>query len=153
MSSIRIKPIDGWRAIAALGVLWTHSWATTKFDSIKIASVDLFKAINIVGNGVHLFFIISGFCMYLVFRKFEEINTSIFFSFVYKRWIRIAPAFYFACIIVGIYNFVNNGESLFSRLFYNFLFLTNIVPGSVISAPFWSLAVEWHFYILLPFIF
>lgn len=148
----RIAAIDGWRALAALGVLWTHCWAATNLRSIEFAGIDIFKLINIVGNGVHLFFVISGFCMYLVLKKYNKIDIKIFLQFLKKRWIRIAPAFYFAALVIGTINLFSKGEELIPRLIYNFLFLQNQFSASTISAPFWSLAVEWHFYILLPLI-
>ncbi len=150
----RIKSIDGWRTFAALGVLWTHTWSITQFQSIKFKGFDLFKAINFVGNGVHFFFVISGFCMYLVLKKNQEnINAQVFLSFVKKRWLRIAPAFYFACIFIGTYNYLKHDTPLFLKLLANFFFLQNHISNSVISGPFWSLAVEWYFYILVPVLF
>jgi peptidoglycan/LPS O-acetylase OafA/YrhL len=44
-----------------------HSWAFANNPSLKIAGVDLYRSVAIVGNGVDFFFVISGFFMFMVF--------------------------------------------------------------------------------------
>lgn len=153
MNNKRIESIDGWRAVAALGVLYTHVWATLSFPSVTIAGVDLMRFLNLWGNGVQLFFVISGFCFYLVLEKQKEYNLQTAFAFWKKRWLRIAPAFYTVCIILALIHHYSSFGDLLYRLFFNFIFLHNHVPGAEVDAIFWSLAVEWHFYLLLPLIF
>lgn len=147
----RIKSIDGWRAVAALGVLYTHSWATMKFPTLKIAGIDIMRVLNLWGNGVQLFFVLSGFCFYLVLADDEKFTINRIFSFWGKRWLRIAPAFYFVCFILAFLKYESLQE-LFYKLLINFCFLQNTFPFSEVDAIFWSLAVEWHFYLLLPII-
>lgn len=149
----RIESIDGWRAIAALGVLYTHVWATLSFPTLDVAGVDVMRLMNLWGNGVQLFFVISGFCFYLVLEKQQQYNLQTAFVFWKKRWLRIAPAFYTACIILAIVHDTGSTTDLLYKLFFNFIFLNNHVPSAEIDAIFWSLAVEWHFYLLLPLVF
>ena len=59
----RIAPVDGLRAIAALGVLWAHVWAFTGNPQLPLARIgpvvlDANRAFAIVGTGVDLFFVI-----------------------------------------------------------------------------------------------
>lgn len=149
----RIESIDGWRAVAALGVLYTHVWATLSFPVLNVGGVDVFRLLNLWGNGVQLFFVISGFCFYLVLEKQKQYDFKTAFAFWKKRWLRIAPAFYTACIVLAFVHGTGSISDLLYKLFFNFIFLHNHIPGAEVDAIFWSLAVEWHFYLLLPLIF
>lgn len=154
----RIGAIDGWRAIAAIGVLYTHTWALLKFPQFNLGGIDLMKVLNLWGNGVHLFFVISGFCFFLVMRRMNSIEPKTSLHFWKKRWLRIAPAFYVSCLaylLLGVVTNTIRGDfwDLMYKLVANLGFVQNHVPGAEINAIFWSLAVEWHFYLLLPFLF
>ena len=149
----RIKCIDGWRAIAALGVLFTHVLGKLNHPELVIFSIDIFKVLNIWGSGVHLFFVISGFCFFLVMNKTNNYSLNGAFKFWKKRWLRIAPAYYFACVIYGLLVYGHFSKELIFSLFTNFIFLQTYIPGTEITAIFWSLSVEWIFYLLLPFLF
>jgi peptidoglycan/LPS O-acetylase OafA/YrhL len=104
------------------------------------------------GTGVDLFFVISGFCMYLLYaQKQNQLQWSTYVKFLQNRWLRIAPAFYVAIVIYSIGHVVR-GDSFpwkdaISHATFTATWLTN--PG-FINAPFWSLATEAHFYLLLP---
>ena len=145
----RIQPIDGLRTFAAFGVIWIHTWAYCGYPSIKIGALDLYQAVAIVGNGVDFFFVISGFCMYLMAGG-KEYNLKGYGQFIYKRFLRIAPAFYVAVIVYAVFVEIANPSFYFlKQVSYHFLFLNNIT-GNTISGPFWSIATEWHFYMILP---
>ena len=53
----RIKPIDGLRAFAALGVIWIHAWMFCSNPALNIFSIDFYKIMAIAGNGVDFFFV------------------------------------------------------------------------------------------------
>lgn len=147
----RIQPIDGLRMIAAFGVVWIHIWSHFGNPSLKIGPIDFYKLIAIVGNGVDFFFVISGFCMYLISAN-KQYSFIAYWHFIKKRFLRIAPAFYVAVIIYGIIKMLNDPSFLFLReAAFHFLFVNNLT-GSTISSPFWSIATEWDFYIILPVI-
>lgn len=148
----RINTIDFWRTLAATGVLYTHAWAIAKFPSYHLLGVDVFKVLNLWGNGVHLFFVISGLCFYLVLSKKHAITFNDSKDFLIKRWLRIAPAFYIACIVYAITYFPVNAE-LVKKVLFNFLFIQNHFQNRQVAGIFWSLAVEWHFYLFLPVLF
>lgn len=149
----RIRSIDGWRAIAALGVLYTHVWVTLGLPSLSVAGVEVMHFLNLWGNGVQLFFVISGFCFYLVLKKYEKYDLQTIIYFWRKRWLRIAPAFYTICIFLAFIHYGPFNFNTFYKLFLNFIFLQNHLQEATIDATFWSLAVEWHFYLLLPVVF
>ncbi|MEO7117260.1 MAG: acyltransferase [Caldimonas sp.] len=145
----RIQPIDGLRMIAAFGVMWIHTWAKFGYPTLQIGPFDLYKLIAIVGNGVDFFFVISGFCMYLMAGN-KEYSVNAYLHFIKKRFLRIAPAFYVAVIVYGIIKIYSDPFfPLLRETIFHFSFLNNFT-GSTISSPFWSIATEWDFYIILP---
>ena len=146
----RIKPIDGLRALAAFGVVWIHSWIYFGNPSMKFFSIDFYQLITILGNGVDFFFVISGFCLYLMTRK-KKFTFKVYLYFLYKRFLRIAPAFYCAVLVYALLVKMGTPEFAFGyNVFFHLIFLNNIVTGNSICVPFWSIGTEWHFYLVLP---
>jgi peptidoglycan/LPS O-acetylase OafA/YrhL len=154
MTGSRITPIDGLRTFAAFGVVWIHSWSATGNPDCFIGSVNLFKLIAILGNGVNFFFVISGFFMYKALSD-KEFSLKNYREFIINRWKRIAPAFYFSAFCYALYFFLKEGAQypLLKFFLINVAFLQNNFSPNCIIAPFWSLGTEWHFYLLLPFLF
>lgn len=149
----RIKPLDGLRVFAAFGVVWIHTWTLCGNPAFKIGSLDIYKSVAVVGNGVDFFFVISGFFMYTVLSK-KVFSGENYLIFLQKRFKRIAPAFYVSAVVYCIVFLVNNLHYPFvEKLVLNMLFLNNFFSGAEIIGPFWSLCTEWHFYIILPFLF
>lgn len=149
----RIRPIDGLRTIAVLGVIWIHIWTFFGNMSLSLGPVNVYRLIAIVGNGVDLFFVISGFCMYLMYTKKHPVfSFAGYGQFVWGRWKRIAPAFYAAVIIYFLLRYNELLPDAASILAAHFLFVHTIWPVTELAAPFWSLATEWHFYMVLPFL-
>jgi peptidoglycan/LPS O-acetylase OafA/YrhL len=156
-TSYRIASLDGLRAAAVLGVIWAHVWlfcGNQVWSLGKIGSIDLDlnRAISMVGTGVDLFFVISGFCMYLMYaRKQTQFSLGNYATFLRNRWLRIAPAFYVSALVCAIgYNFLGKPFpwlDLLSHISFTHILFSN--TGDL-AAPFWSLATEWHFYIFLP---
>ena len=147
----RIQPIDGLRALAAFGVVWIHCWSYFGNPSMKLFLFDFYQLIAILGNGVDFFFVISGFCMYLMTRK-KQFTVIVYLSFLYKRFLRIMPAFYLAVLVYAFLIKMGTPEFAFGyNVFFHLLFLNNLVTGNSISGPFWSIGTEWHFYLILPF--
>jgi peptidoglycan/LPS O-acetylase OafA/YrhL len=145
----RITPIDTWRAIAALGVVWIHCWGHFQYAEFSILGLNAYKLLAVLGNGVDFFFVISGFCLFIVW-KTKEINFINYRDFIIKRWLRIAPAFYAAALVILIYNYVISKYDIGLPILANLLFFQNYSNLFTISPPFWSLAVEFQFYLVLP---
>ncbi len=152
---MRIKIIDGFRAIAVLGVLWIHIWTFYGNPYYTIAGINLAKLLSFFGSGVDLFFVISGFCMYLMYaNKRSEITFTYYWQYLKKRWLRIAPAFYAAIIM---YSLLKTSFNLYlvdgMYALKNAFFIRTLFTEPTQYAPhFWSLCTEWHFYLVLPFI-
>ena len=148
----RIKPIDGLRAFAALGVVWVHVWTFYGNPKLNLFSFDFYQFISIVGNGVDFFFVISGFCMYLMTGN-KVFSIMSYLRFIKKRFLRIAPAYYVSVIVYALFiKFSLVNFDFFYNVINHFFFLNNITTGNTVSAPFWSIGTEWHFYMILPFL-
>ena len=57
--STRLKVLDGFRAIAVLGVLWAHIWMFFGNPSFLVFKIDVAKIVSFFGTGVDLFFVLS----------------------------------------------------------------------------------------------
>lgn len=150
----RIKTLDGLRFLAALGVLWIHTWTMCGNPRFYIRGIDIASFMAIGGNGVDLFFVISGFCMYYFYASKTEFSYHDFYRFIVKRWVRLSPAFYVSTIIyalVSIYVFHHQGRYLLNLL-NSVFYLNSIFPQYNIAPHFWTLGVEWQFYLIIPFL-
>lgn len=150
----RIAPIDGLRALAALGVLWTHTWTYFNNPRCLIGKFDLADIGAFGVNGVDLFFVISGFCMYYFYASKKDFTYTDFRHFLFKRWMRLSPAFYGATLIylfTGIFVYHYN-LSVIGVILHNFFYLNYILPQYIVASHFWTLSVEWQFYFIIPFL-
>jgi peptidoglycan/LPS O-acetylase OafA/YrhL len=150
----RIQTLDGLRFLAAMGVLWIHNWIAFATPRCYVGKIDIADFLALGANGVDLFFVISGFCMYYFYGTKADFSYQSFARFIKKRWTRLSPAFYAATvvyIIVGKYV-----DHLPFDLVLNFLhsvFYLNYIGGQYNTARhFWTLTVEWQFYFLIPFL-
>jgi peptidoglycan/LPS O-acetylase OafA/YrhL len=149
----RITRIDSWRAICCLGVLWIHCWGLFGNPVLPVAGFNAARLLAILGNGVDFFFVISGFCMYyFYYAKLLRFNLKEYTYFLFrKRWVRIAPAFYLTVLVYAflLHPEFDLKEKLMSIL-VNFSFIHTIFNRYELAGHFWSIAVEWQFYILFP---
>ncbi|MDP9024518.1 MAG: acyltransferase [Candidatus Eremiobacteraeota bacterium] len=113
--------------------------------------VDLNRIISMIGTGVDLFFVISGFCMYLMYAgKQSAFSGTAYRAFLINRWRRIAPAFYAAVAACAIIAYARDGHWLWTEIGANLIFAQLWIGNGRLNGVFWSLATEWHFYLVLP---
>ncbi len=148
-----IPTLDGWRTIAVFAVIAYHA------RPIQIGGVSLQRLQDYGDRGVQLFFAISGLliCSRLLDEQRRHGSISLK-GFYLRRLFRIQPAAIVmlagvtVLAVIGILH-VSVGAmlaSLFSyRNFFN-AFATSATPDDRYTVHFWSLAVEEHFYLLLP---
>ncbi|HVW96635.1 MAG TPA: acyltransferase [Mucilaginibacter sp.] len=149
----RIQTLDGLRFLAAIGVLWIHAWTLCGNPRYYIAGIDVASILAIGGNGVDLFFVISGFCMYYFYASKSNFSYHDFYRFIVKRWVRLSTAFYAATLVFmlvasGRYHTPFSPIPLFTSVFY----LNSIFPQYTAATHFWTLGVEWQFYLVVPFL-
>jgi peptidoglycan/LPS O-acetylase OafA/YrhL len=136
----RFGSLNGWRAIAILGVIWhhtmTHSMASPMAQQGKY--------------GVTLFFVISGFLIVtLLLRERERTNAISLGKFWGRRSLRILPVYYATLLIyivlVGLLEHSQAGQDFFQNLPFFATFTSNlfVTPGDRTIFVFsWSVAAE-----------
>lgn len=150
-----IAVLDSVRAIACIMVVVYHSTGVV-YDRWNIGSMPLLAALNHFGaEGVTLFFLLSGFLLFLPYIQallFEKRwpQARVFYL---RRILRIVPGYYFALFAILLlekpsYLQPHNWKTLF--FFLTFL-MTGQQSGQV-NGVYWTLAVEFQFYMLLPLI-
>jgi peptidoglycan/LPS O-acetylase OafA/YrhL len=97
--------------------------------------------------GVDLFFVLSGFLVgSLLFREYRETGALNFGRFFIRRAYKIYPPFWVFMSFLIVWSLVAHGGV--GNLLPDLFFYQNYVRG--IWGTNWSLAVEEHFYLLLP---
>ncbi len=153
-----IQALDGLRAVAALSVLFFHSFRSVT-DRMVIFGQDVSFAWYFGQTGVHLFFVLSGFLLFMPYARAMLQGRSLpsVWLFYRRRALRILPA-YWVCMAVLILVQL----PLQWGTYVSFIGLENIATHIVllhddfdafnraIENPFWTLAVEWQFYLVLP---
>lgn len=154
-----IASLDGVRAVACLSVIVFHlSLITTRdivlWDPAKMPPI--ISSVAFAGDtGVTLFFILSGFLLFLPYAKallFDDAWPSARFFYL-RRVLRIIPAYYVTLLLmVLIYHPEYLLRDHLARLGLFLSLFMDSFPGTYkqINGPFWSLAVEWQFYLILP---
>lgn len=145
------KQIDGLRCFAVLGVLICH------FVPIKNMYLSRFP----LGQGVILFFVISGYLITSILLKnkqkiqdHELSNSKALKSFYFRRTIRIFPIYYLTILFLLLINFQNIKDVWVWLVTYTSNFYISNPHNPYIGSfnHLWSLAVEEQFYLIWPFV-
>jgi len=102
--------------------------------------------------GVDLFFVLSGFLISgLLFQEHKDTGSVNFKRFILRRGLKIWPSFYLFLLFVAAFWFRKPSSLLGEQILYNLVWLQNYhASNSIFLIHMWSLAVEEHFYVLLP---
>ena len=152
-----IAGLDGIRAVAAGLVLLYHYWATAGHAELP-GPVHL--VVSNGGVGVDIFFVISGFILFLPWARAGwtggRIDRRRYFQ---NRFLRIMPAFWFNTLVVVVaaypaYLLTVEGAT---RIAVYSTFLAGFAPPSVqpallLNGVAWTLCIEVCFYLLLPLV-
>jgi peptidoglycan/LPS O-acetylase OafA/YrhL len=148
----RLESLDLLRAVAILLVLGRHHTGTT----VAALSEPLRSFVTVWQRGgwigVDLFFVLSGFLISgLLFREHQRFGAIRYGHFLARRGFKIYPAFYvMLAVVLGISCGMGHPMPPWRLLWPELFFLQNYHPAILPHA--WSLAVEEHFYLLLPLI-
>ena len=145
-----IPAVDGLRALAVLLVMFFHSWHNQPGMFSSLADQDQ-HPIWYARTGLNLFFVLSGFLLFLPYAKWmQEARQPSARLFYRRRVLRIGPA-YWACLAILLLTAPITAASLADGLIHT-VFIFNLVPASVfsINGVFWTMAVEVQFYAILP---
>lgn len=155
----RIEYLDGLRGVAILLVLAFHSYSRWPEIVPYGSTYKDFPLFQLGWLGVELFFLISGFVIFMTLDKTEN-----FGKFIYKRWLRLFPAMLLASMLVYF-----TAPLFYERPAGN-PNLVDLIPGLTFIEPFWwsklsgtqirslegafwSLYVEFKFYFLAGLIY
>lgn len=145
----RLPELDVLRCVAVLLVFGAHPAFKWPADTLPVLPARLWFQIG--WSGVDLFFILSGFLVAgLLFADYRKHGTIHLGSFVARRGLRIWPAYYLYIGYLAILVVKFGGP--WSDLLPFVLHVQNYTPITTEKyAPhLWSLALEEHFYLLLP---
>jgi peptidoglycan/LPS O-acetylase OafA/YrhL len=148
-----IPALTGLRGFAALSVVAFHLYAFLGSPALVVFGFNVLAFLQAGHYGVDLFFVLSG---YLLSRPFidamlEKKQAPKWLSFWWQRCLRILPAYWFQLIVLisltgwGAY-------SLKTLLMHASLTFNLIKNPSALNPVYWSLPVEWNFYLVMPFI-
>ncbi len=142
----RIVVLDSFRAIAILSAMlyhYTHKYSVYFPNGTYSPFVD-FKHGHL---GVQLFFLISGFVIFLSLQ-----NISSAKEFYYKRFVRLFPT-YWLCMVLTFLVTKAYGADVLERdwftLFANFPMIQRIFDFRNVDGAYWSLLPEVAFYLCM----
>ncbi len=156
-SHARYATLDGARAITVLLMVMFH----VLFGIAVLLKPDISNLENFItsfprylgwmwqSQGSDPLFVMCGLLVaYTLYREFDRSGTIDVMRFYKRRIMRVYPLFLLA-ILIYLPTDKDNIEHLISNLF----FMSNYIPGQRHVIPVgWSLDVQMHFYLMLPFL-
>ena len=145
----RYSELDAIRGIAALMVVLYHY--TTRYGEIYGYSVEPAFRFDIGGYGVQLFFIVSGFVIFLTLDK--TVNAV---DFIISRLSRLYPTYWVAVILTFsvVYFLSLPGRTVgVKTAMVNLTMLQEWLGVGSVDGVYWTLAVELSFYMLMFVLF
>ncbi len=149
-----IPALDGLRAAAVLLVVVFHVWYKGPALIETAGSLPTQHPLWSLHTGVHLFFVISSFLLFMPYAQWilGQKGPPNSLQFYRRRILRVGPAFWFSVAILllaGPLTPVRFGNAI-AHVFFVF----NAIPGSSeqFNDVFWTMAIEVQFYALLPLI-
>lgn len=151
-----IPALDGIRGVAILLVLVVHLFGFNTNYNGGFAGRLLARTTDAGWVGVDLFFALSGFLITGIL--YDTVQSKHYFkNFYVRRSLRISPLYYgficFGILVVTLIGYQWFGRSLLIHLTYT----QNLLSAGPVSTanwfnlvPFWSLAIEEHFYLFWP---
>ncbi len=149
LAALRLAPLDGLRAVAALAVVAYHVCllgGATRAGPMAPVLAGL-------KGGVTLFFVLSGCLLYLPYARAirDGQPLPLWRPYARRRVTRIIPGYWVALTILGLMPLAGG---VFTADWWRYYGLTQIYdPGTVLGGlgVAWSLCVEVSFYVALPF--
>ncbi len=113
-TAIYFPGLNGLRALAALSVLWGHTFQDT-FGIWREKSGNIIQTNThgLFADGVTLFFVISGFLItFLLLKELEKSGTINVPKFYMRRILRIWPIYYgYIIIAIIVFAFLGGGTT------------------------------------------
>jgi peptidoglycan/LPS O-acetylase OafA/YrhL len=142
--------LHGLRVLAILSVLQYHATTVLRNRHFPISKAFNFFSMNVF-FGMDLFFVLSGFLIgSMLIRALDEGRATGILRFYGRRAFRIIPLYY--VVLTALALFVPRDPGQGENLVYEYAYLTNYRSGRFVMNWGWSLCVEEHFYLLVPFL-
>ncbi|MBO0778916.1 MAG: acyltransferase [Ktedonobacteraceae bacterium] len=157
-SSNTIAVLDGVRAIACFFVICyhIHYLYSLNYNLLSVVGKPVAALLLSGWSGVTLFFVLSGFLLFMPYARailWQEQwpSTRIFYL---RRMLRILPGYYLALSILILLKHPEYLRPDHIKLLGTFLAFIMDAPAThlKINGPFWTLAVEWQYYLILPWL-
>jgi peptidoglycan/LPS O-acetylase OafA/YrhL len=156
----RILQLDVVRGLSIVLVVLAHTTVHPDLHSLLYFPL---KVLNRVGfSGVDVFFVLSGFLVGgLLMKEYQRTGGITPSRFFVRRAFKVWPTFYAFLVAYGIAIVLKGHEGTigdrtrdwFAHEWPNFFHIQNYVPRRHATIGlFWSLAVEEHFYLALPWV-
>src|SRR5882762_1752345 len=157
-SSDRVATVDALRGLASFSVAWFHF----THGNAGFLPAGLLKSTGEYGwLGVSMFFVISGFVIPYALDK-ARYEMSEYAFFLAKRIIRLDPP-YLAdiCLILALAYLVPHAPMFhgvtpaytITQLLCHFGYLNSLIGKPWVNPVFWSLGIEFQYYLLVGLIF
>ncbi|MCU0764073.1 MAG: acyltransferase [Hydrogenophaga sp.] len=156
--------LHGLRGLAAMTVLLYH-WASTYPAAARAYSAvpflgtewDLFLFIGLGWNGVHWFFVLSGYLLASkLLHDLTTANARTIAAFWQRRFLRIYPAVWAQLTLLLPFTWLigQAPDYAWRSVLANYLLWSDPLPGGVsfYNGVYWTLPLELSFYLLLPFV-
>ena len=154
--------LTGVRALAAFWVLAFHINGYMAPERLGIGfaalSIDLTPLVTIGWVGVDVFFVLSGFLLtvHVIERLGRESFAHVYPSYLRDRILRVVPAYWAQIAILFALALAATGSAptWASTVPMHLFLLQNfwMGPHSAINGVYWTLPVEFGFYLVLPFV-
>lgn len=157
-----LSVLTGLRGFAALWVYVYHVWGLSGHPEFAVAlggyNLNFTPLVSLGGAGVTLFFVLSGFLLGLPFAQWQAGMRARprLGRYFFRRVMRVFPAYYVQLIILLVIAVAVSGRSAIPDLPALLRHLAMLfVPPPLGTAPlngvWWTLPIEFSFYLLLPF--
>lgn len=155
--------LTGIRGWAALWVLIYHAWVMAGPRLIEIplgiVELDLTPFFSIGWAGVPIFFVLSGFLLGLPFAEWQAgvRERPELGRYLFRRVMRVFPAYYVQLLVLLVIAYVVHGRSLIGNwpdaIRHSMMLFVPPPLGMMPANPvWWTLPIEFSFYLLLPFL-
>lgn len=140
----RNTQIDGWRAIAVLGVMW-HHWAPREWRGSVPFEIGLFFFLTLTG------FLLTRILLKERGREGEEGKVARYHAFLRRRFGRIVVP----CTVAMVFALACGAQDIREHPWWYFFHLSNyhMAVGEAWpsgTAPLWTLAIQVQFYLVWP---
>lgn len=163
-SSLRyVAGLDGLRAISMMLVVLFHytSYFSSRLAELGGAWTAVVRIASTGWMGVDVFFVISGFLITTTLLNRPVDSIASYTTFIRRRAVRLLPAYFASLLIFTLVALLTEPHSKVLKnehLLWTFTASLQSLLGDRVAladqhfsmAHFWTLAVEWHFYLVFP---